>query len=221
MYNENSKITGIPTMAASTTPAILPEDRETQVYVSLSALEAGWIHLPEREFIIPHDRDAVHRSPSLAFYLYHEPSKTRMIYDLGLRRDVEKYPPKVAKRCTDGTRTVEVPNDVKESVERGGVSASDIDVVVLSHVHYDHTGNPEQFPTARFIVGPGSLSLLEAGISSPNDTWFLPSLLPSDQKRITELPDESSPIRPCERPYQWSCEDRSPAVHSSRQRLLS
>ncbi|KAH8821988.1 beta-lactamase-like protein [Xylogone sp. PMI_703] len=174
-------------------PLLLPPDQPGQVYVTLSALEAGWIHLPEREFINPHDSNAIHRCPSLAFYLFHPPTNTRIVYDLGLRRDVENYPPRIARRCTDGTRKIEVPQDVKESVEKGNISANDIDVVVLSHLHYDHTGNPDQFPSARFIIGPGSLALLEAGKASPHETWFTPALLPSDMTRVAELPDLSSP----------------------------
>lgn len=166
----------------------LPSDRLNQVYMDISALEAGYIHLPEREFITPNDPIAVHRCPSLAFYLFHPPTGTKIVYDLGLRRDVENYPPKVHKQFIDGKRTVEIPVDVKESLERGKIQAEDIDIVVVSHMHYDHTGNPDQFPCSKFIVGPGSLALLELGASDPQNTWYLPSLLPSDEKRIVELP---------------------------------
>ena len=40
---------------------------------------------------------------------------------------------------------------------------TDIDTVVLSHVHYDHHGDPEDFPTSTFVVGHGSLGVLENG----------------------------------------------------------
>lgn len=176
-----------------TTSSVLPPDNKDQVYVTLSALEAGWIHLPEREFINPHDSTAVHRCPSLAFYIFHKPTNTRMIYDLGLRRDVENYPPRIARRCTDGTRKIEVPQDVRESIEKGGISANQINAVVLSHLHYDHTGNPNQFPLAKFIIGPGSLALLKSENASPEETWFTPALLPSDMDRVSELPPLSSP----------------------------
>jgi glyoxylase-like metal-dependent hydrolase (beta-lactamase superfamily II) len=193
MHNDNLKLVDNTAMLVDAAPSVFPLDEKSQVYMRLSALEAGWIHLPEREFINPHNSDAVHRCPSLAFYLFHPPSGSRIVYDLGLRRDVENYPPRIARRCTDGTRKIEVPRDVKESVEQGGISANDIDIVVISHLHYDHTGNPEQFPSANFIVGPGSLELLKSENTSPEETWFTPALLPSDMGRITELPPLSSP----------------------------
>ncbi|KAK5302648.1 hypothetical protein LTR99_005605 [Exophiala xenobiotica] len=178
------------TLGRSATSLPFPQDGPQQAYVALSTLDAGYIGLPEREFIEPHDPGAVHRCPSLAFFIYHPPTGTRIVYDLGLRRDLHNYPPKVARRLTDGTPLVEVPSDVKESLEHGGVLADDIDLVILSHIHYDHTGDPDKFPKSRFVVGPGSTELLKPEIyGDPNETWFLPSLLPSDQSRVTELPD--------------------------------
>ena len=178
-------------MASSQTGSPLPPDASDQVYVKLSALEAGWIHLPEREFIEPHDATAIHRCPSLCFFVYHPPTKTKIVYDMGLRRDTNNYPPRIAKRCSDGTRKIEVPQDVKESVEQGGVAEKDVDVVMISHVHYDHTGDPKHFPSARYVVGPGSLALLESGLSNPTESWFSPSLLP-EQSRVLELPQPPS-----------------------------
>ncbi|KIW34135.1 uncharacterized protein PV07_00931 [Cladophialophora immunda] len=178
------------TLSGNSTSPLFPQDGPRQSYVELSALDAGYIGLPEREFINPHDPQAVHRCPSLAFFIRHPPTGIMIVYDLGLRRDVHNYPPKVARRLTDGTRLVEVPSDVRESLEHGGVSADDIDLVILSHIHYDHTGDPDKFPKSHFVVGHGTMELLRPEVyGDPNETWFLPSLLPSDQSRVTELPD--------------------------------
>jgi glyoxylase-like metal-dependent hydrolase (beta-lactamase superfamily II) len=35
-----------------------------------------------------------------------------------------------------------------------GVAAEDVDVVMMSHLHYDHLGAMERFPNARFLVHP-------------------------------------------------------------------
>ena len=179
-------------MSSPRTGSRLPAESPNQAYVVLSTLEAGWIHLPEREFIEPHDANAIHRCPSLSFFVYHPPTKTKLVYDLGLRRDTNNYPPRIALRCSDGTRKIEVPQDVKESVEKGGVPEKDIDVVVISHMHYDHTGNPDQFPAARFVVGPGSLALLDSGLANPTRSWFSPTMLP-ERSRVQELPTPDSP----------------------------
>lgn len=128
--------------------------------------------------------------PSLAFYIYHPPSGIKIAYDLGLRKGVEIYPPMLAKRLSDGTRIVEVPSDVGESLQKGGVKPSDINLVILGHVNYDHTGNAEQLSKSRFLVGPGTMNLIQPKVEvDTGETWFLSSQLPSDLGRVIELPD--------------------------------
>lgn len=51
--------------------------------------------------------------------------------------------------------------DVLDSVIAGGIDPNDVDAVIVSHIHYEHTGNPDQFPNAKYHVGPGSLELIE------------------------------------------------------------
>ncbi|KAJ4114851.1 hypothetical protein BFJ63_vAg15252 [Fusarium oxysporum f. sp. narcissi] len=41
--------------------------------------------------------------------------------------------------------------------------AGDVDMVILSHVHWDHVGTPSDFANACFVVGSGTLHLLEHG----------------------------------------------------------
>jgi glyoxylase-like metal-dependent hydrolase (beta-lactamase superfamily II) len=78
--------------------------------------------------------------------------------------------------------------DCADSLRAGGLDpAHDIDIVMLSHVHWDHEGTPDDFSSARFVVGSGTLHLLEHGAPPhyPKDI-FNPDLLPRD--RTTELP---------------------------------
>ena len=44
-----------------------------------------------------------------------------------------------------------------EFLSRLGVSASDVDDVVLTHLHYDHAGNLDKLPRARFHVQDGEM----------------------------------------------------------------
>ncbi len=42
--------------------------------------------------------------------------------------------------------------DLVEGLARHGVRPADVELVVLSHLHFDHVGNNELFPNARFVV---------------------------------------------------------------------
>jgi len=62
------------------------------------------------------------------------------------------------------------------------VDPGDIDVVILSHVHYDHHGDPEDFEQSLFLVGPGSKGVLKYGSAGQGShQCFDPSLLPRDR----------------------------------------
>lgn len=49
--------------------------------------------------------------------------------------------------------------DIVAGLARHGVAPADIETVVLTHLHYDHIGNNELFPNARFIVQREELEL--------------------------------------------------------------
>ena len=187
----------------------LPEDTPNQPYITLSALDAGYLWLPEREFISPSDQKAVHKAPSLSFFLVHPPTGTKIVYDLGLRKDWRGYPPVFVRRVESGTRKIDVTKDVRDSVIAGGVDPNDVDAVFVSHIHYDHTGNPDQFPNAKYHIGPGSLELIENANRNedPQDSWFTEQLLPKNKSLIQQLPPYSSsewkPIGPFEKAYDY------------------
>jgi len=48
------------------------------------------------------------------------------------------------------TKTEE--EDLKVGLARHGLKPEDIEVVVLTHLHFDHVGNNEMFPNAKFVV---------------------------------------------------------------------
>lgn len=176
--------------------SFLPPDSPNQTYITLSALNAGYLWLPEREFCDPCNEKAVHKAPSLSFFLVHPTTGTKIVYDLGMRKDWENYPPAIQIRIDTGVRQVDVSNDVRDSVIAGGVDPKDVNVVIVSHVHYDHTGNPNQFPNAKYHVGPGSLELIreaEANARDPMENWFTEQLLPDDKSKIEQFPPYSSP----------------------------
>jgi glyoxylase-like metal-dependent hydrolase (beta-lactamase superfamily II) len=54
-----------------------------------------------------------------------------------------------------------------ELLEEGPVSPSSISTVVLSHIHFDHVGDPNRFPSAVMLAGPGSKDV--SGVGWPRD----------------------------------------------------
>lgn len=177
------------------TTVSLPPPSSHQTYVKLSALEGGILTLPEKLFVTDADPDKRATVPSLAFLIQHPSGQdgkiTKFVFDLGLKRDLTKYMPAMQTHISN-RRPVEAKPDVADSLRKGGLDpANDIDHVMVSHVHWDHVGTPEDFPKSQFVVGSGTLHLLDNGAGShyPKEI-FDPELLPRD--RTLELPPSES-----------------------------
>lgn len=127
-------------------PFQLPEPQPNQGYVEVSALEAGIITMPLMIVIQgagPTDTSVV---PSLAFSLRHKQSGEHLLFDLGVRRDIEALAPRT-QWLIEKHMPIQVPQTVEESLEKGGLKREDIKTVILSHLHYD------QWVTALLMLG--------------------------------------------------------------------
>ncbi|KAF5586545.1 metallo-hydrolase oxidoreductase [Fusarium pseudoanthophilum] len=160
--------------------------------VELHALSAGHFTLPEYQFVSPCEDGARKMVPSLCFLIQHQSldtnKTTRIVFDLGLRRDVNRYAEPIRKH-TESRYPMTTDPDIVKSLKRGGLTPEDIDYVMYSHVHWDHIGEPRDFPKSNFIVGHESLGLLE-GTSLAlrgGHSFFESDLL--DPARAVQLPD--------------------------------
>ena len=164
--------------------------------VSVHPLRAGIFTLPESAFVQPSDPNAKRTVPSLSFLIQHHSANrtTRLIFDLGIRRDISTYP-QLLQDHLENRRPFSTSPDVIQSLESGGLKTSDIDMVLLSHVHWDHVGTPSAFPDSLFMVGNGALDVLsgKTKYQSASHQHFEPDLLPA--VRTVEL---SSPNGPSE-----------------------
>ncbi|KAL3423875.1 hypothetical protein PVAG01_05622 [Phlyctema vagabunda] len=154
--------------------------------VTVHALDAGYLTLPERFFISPiEDQTARKTVPSLSFLIQHKCRKTsrltRIVFDLGIRRDTSQYSPAIRKHITTREPVSGLP-DVTKSLSVGGLTPEDIDYVILSHVHWDHIGMPSDFRSSTFVVGHGALGLLKGeGTSIGSHSHFESDLLPPER----------------------------------------
>lgn len=105
--------------------------------VSVHALDAGHFSLPEYQFVHPVSRDARKTVPSLAFLIQHQNVQngkvTRIVFDLGLRRDIRRYAPPIQKHV-ETRQPMSTDPDVVKSLAKGGLTPDDIDYVLYSHV---------------------------------------------------------------------------------------
>ncbi|CAD0088298.1 unnamed protein product, partial [Aureobasidium mustum] len=152
--------------------------------ITLHALSTGHFTLPEYQFVAPVAETARKTVPSLAFLIQHcdraTGHLTRIVFDLGLRRDTQRYPAPIQKHITTRQPLTTEP-DVVSSLAKGGLSPKDIDYIIYSH--------PCDFPTSEFIVGHGALALLNGTTakSRGGHSFFEHDLLP--EGRSVELPD--------------------------------
>ncbi|CAD6567914.1 MAG: hypothetical protein ASARMPREDX12_000839 [Alectoria sarmentosa] len=94
--------------------------------------------------------------PSFSFLIEHASSGRKLLFDLGVRKDWENMPMVIVQRIKDGAWKVTVEKGVAEILQEGGVAPKEIEAIIWSHHHWDHTGDPSTFPTSTdLIVGPG------------------------------------------------------------------
>ncbi|KAL9045816.1 MAG: hypothetical protein Q9214_001204, partial [Letrouitia sp. 1 TL-2023] len=89
-------------------------------------------------------------------------TKNRLMFDLGLRGKAEDYIPQIQAHLSHRYPVTHQPS--AETLRRNGIPPETIEAVILSHVHYDHHGDPKQFQNATFLVGHGSMDVVEQGL---------------------------------------------------------
>lgn len=78
--------------------------------------------------------------------------------------------------------------DPKTILAEVGVSPEDVDTVLVTHAHFDHFGNVEDFPNARFYVQEREFSKWLWTLTLPRQfDWLQGALDPGDMLRATEL----------------------------------
>ena len=128
--------------------------------------------------------------PAYSFLISSE-SKTHtrhVLFDLGVRKDWKTGLPgpfierlkKVNANCTVEKDVQEILDEAATTTSEGGdlPRSKDIEAIIWSHHHFDHTGNPALFPkSVPLVVGPGFKEAVLPGYpaddasSVPSSDW--------------------------------------------------
>ncbi|KAJ8084905.1 hypothetical protein PM082_003682 [Marasmius tenuissimus] len=169
----------------------LPPPSSNQAYCDVSALEAGHVRLPTERFIHDGKPGEVVAAPSLSFLLRHSKTGHKFLFDLGIRKDWENYPPATVRFIKNDPR-IDVKQDVFESLQKGGLTPADIDIVCLSHLHYDHIGDTRPFVNSTFLVGGPAKTLVTPGYPADLESGFASDLLPAGRTKFLDMEEWES-----------------------------
>ena len=191
---------------ASSGKALPPSD-SNQVFAQVSALNGGWVTLPEKLFVTDVDESLTKLVPSMCFLIEHPALGTnkneRVVFDLGIKRELNKYADGMQDHLSKRQPIVNLP-DTKASLEAGGLKCDkDIDYVILSHTHWDHIGLPSDYQNSQFRVGSGTLHIFENGAPHYPASMFEKDPLPKDRtKEFPPAPGSSTKDLACSEAQQ-------------------
>ncbi|KAJ7646925.1 beta-lactamase-like protein [Roridomyces roridus] len=95
--------------------------------------------------------------PMFAFLVEHQATQKRIMFDLGIRTDVENFVPSLSGIFAAGIYQLRDNKDVTEVLQQAGINLTSIDTVIQSHGHFDHIGDMSKFPNStKLVIGPGT-----------------------------------------------------------------
>ena len=78
------------------------------------------------------------------------------MFDLGMRKDIENMPPALLHHFDEIGWTLSAEKNVADILRENNFDVAQIEAVIWSHYHFDHTGDVTTLgPQAALVVGPG------------------------------------------------------------------
>ncbi|EGO53905.1 hypothetical protein NEUTE1DRAFT_103417 [Neurospora tetrasperma FGSC 2508] len=145
--------------------------------VSVSIINStGTLHgVPAKSFVSPpqHGHDWL-AAPMFAFLIQHPVTGRSLLFDLGMRKDIENMPPKLLHHFGEIGWTLSAEKNVADILKENKFDVSRVEAVVWSHYHFDHIGDITTIgPQAALIVGPGFKKGLMPGYPTNPDSPIL------------------------------------------------
>jgi N-acyl homoserine lactone hydrolase len=138
--------------AAPSAPHKAKAPRSVRLYV----FDCGVLHNPDMGRFNLKNEDVTTTDMSMACFLIAHP-KGNLIWDTGAIPD-DAWKPTGAMitqhvSLPDGSgRDADVDKNLRDQLKEIGYSPADINFLALSHYHYDHTGNANEFASATWLV---------------------------------------------------------------------
>lgn len=131
------------------------------------------------------------RAGCWSFLIEHPSSGRKLLYDLGSRKDaINTTAPGwgVKKLYDDGVvESFDVKKHVVEILSENGIEPKEIEGVIWSHWHFDHTGDMSTFPgTTKLVVGEGFKEAFMPGYPVDPKAWTLASDF--EGREVVEVP---------------------------------
>ncbi|KAI1862957.1 hypothetical protein JX265_009003 [Neoarthrinium moseri] len=172
----------------------IPHSTST-VHVSIVNTSGQIRGVPTWRFIAPpiqgHDWLS---TPCYSFLVQHPTLQRSLLFDLGIKKDWENYPPYMLERFTKAGVALIVPKHIREILDEGGVDTKSLEAIIWSHWHFDHTGNPSTFEhSTKLIVGPGCKEKIFPGYPDNPVAQFLQKDV--EGREIKELDFAESPLK--------------------------
>lgn len=147
------------------------------------------VHIPVKIFMEPSIKGHEDLNcPAFSFLISNSTGERHVLFDLGVRKDYKtNYPKHLLDRLSKNSK-IEVEKDVadilEESKDASLPKTKDIEAIIWSHHHFDHTGNPQKFPkSTSLIVGPGFKKGVLPGFPTDPESP-IPSEMWQDRKLI-------------------------------------
>ncbi|KAI1352969.1 beta-lactamase-like protein [Xylaria sp. FL0043] len=132
--------------------------------------------------------------PCFSFLIQHPTQNRALIFDLAVRKDCQNWPKPFYESFIGAGATAIVPEDVREFLDRHGVDTKNIEGVIWSHSHFDHTGDVSTFePGTKLIVGPDTKNDVFPGYPAKQAATFNESEVAG--REVDEIDFSSSSLK--------------------------
>jgi len=146
----------------------------------IRAIAAGTCDLTAPLVFLDGTEDESFHLTAWAFYLHHKKENRHCLFDLGVAENWEETVPGAAWLTPVGRSTM-------HALRAHGIDPAVITHAFLSHAHFDHVGDPSEYPQATLVYGCGTQAAARPGYPINKDAIMTESSFPDG--RVHELTD--------------------------------